>query len=83
MGKVIIHEETSKNPITLIGKEAGICYGSDVSNNEKNYKRGLELIKSGHGRTLEFPQVYMTLDEYSARTIREFYTHIAGGPTRL
>lgn len=74
---------TTKNPISLIGYESGVCYGSDVTDNEKNYKRGLENINSGHGRTFEFPQVYMILDGYSARLGREFYTHIAGGPTRL
>ena len=83
MGKVIIQDMTTKNPISLIGYESGVCYGSDVTNNEKNYKRGLENINSGHGRTFEFPQVYVVLDGYSARVIREFYTHIAGGPTRL
>lgn len=83
MGKVIIQDMTTKNPISLIGYESGVCYGSDVTNDEKNYKRGLENINSGHGRTFEFPQVYMVLDGYSARLGREFYTHIAGGPTRL
>lgn len=83
MGKVIIQEYTTKNPITLIGEEAGICYSSDTSNSEKNYKRGLMNLKSGHGRTFEFPQVYLVLEGYSARVIRELYTHIAGDPTRL
>lgn len=83
MGKVTIQNHTTKNPISLIGYESGVCYGSDVTDNEKNYKRGLENINSGHGRTFEFPQVYMVLDGYSARLGREFYTHIAGGPTRL
>lgn len=83
MGKVIIQDMTTKNPISLIGYESGVCYGSDITDNEKNYKRGLENINSGHGRTFEFPQVYMVLDGYSARLGREFYTHIAGGPTRL
>lgn len=83
MGKVIIQDMTTKNPISLIGYESGVCYDSDVTDNEKNYKRGLENINSGHGRTFEFPQVYMILDGYSARLGREFYTHIAGGPTRL
>lgn len=83
MGKVIIQSETTKHPIELIGKEAGICYGSDVSNFEKNYKRGLMNIASGHGRTMEFPQVFLTLEGYSARVIRELYTHIGGAPTRL
>lgn len=83
MGFVIIQEETTKNPITLIGKEAGICYGADVSDDEKNYKRGLDCLESNHGRTLEMPSIYMVLDGYSARVIRELYTHIGGAPTRL
>ena len=83
MGQIAIQEETTKNPITLIGKEAGICYGSDISNSEKNYKRGINNLKSGHGRTMEFPQIFLTIDGYSARVIRELYTHIGGAPTRL
>lgn len=80
---VKILEETTKNPITLIGELSGVCYGSNTDDAEKNYKRGLENVKSGHGRTLELPQVYMVIDEYSARVMRELYTHIAGAPTRL
>lgn len=83
MSKVIILEETTKNPITLIGKRAGVCWGSDVSDYEKNYKRGLDCIKSDHGRVLEFVNAEMVLDGYSARVIREWYTHIGGSPTRL
>lgn len=83
MGRVIIQDATTQNPITLIGREAGVCWGADIGDAWKNYKRGLNCIKSGHGRTLEFPEVYMILDEYSARVIREFYTHIGGAPTRL
>lgn len=80
---VEILEETTKNPITMIGKMAGICWDSDVEDDEKNYKRGLNCIKSGHGRTMEFPDVYMSITEHSARVIREYYTHIGGLPTRL
>lgn len=83
MGRVIIESETSKNPISLIGKMAGVCWNADTSNKEKNYMRGIDCLKSNHGRTLEYPQVYMVLDGYSARVIREFYTHIGGMPTRL
>jgi thymidylate synthase (FAD) len=83
MGHITIQSDTTLQPITLIGKEAGICYGADTTNQEKNYKRGLDCLKSQHGRTLEFPTVYMVLDGYSARVIREFYTHIGGAPTRL
>ena len=81
---VQIHEGiTTKNPITMIGFEAGVCWGADVTDQEKNYKRGLNCLRSEHGRTFEFPDVYMTLDGYSARVIREWYTHIGGSPTRL
>lgn len=83
MGKVTIQSETTKNPITLIGMEAGLCWGADTTNNEKNYKRGKNCLKSGHMRTAEFPQVFMTIEGYSARVIRELYTHIGGAPTRL
>jgi thymidylate synthase (FAD) len=83
MGKVVIYSETTKEPITLIGKMAGICYGSNTKDSEKNYKRGLECLKTNHGRTLEFPDIYMSLEDYSAKVIREFYTHIGGAPTRL
>lgn len=80
---IIVQEYTTKNPITLIGEEAGICYGADTSNKEKNYKRGLDCLLSNHGRTLEFPDVYLIVDNYSAKMIRELYTHIGGAPTRL
>lgn len=83
MGQVIILPETIKNPITLIGRNAAICYDSDVSNDEANYQRGLDCIIQRHGRALEFAAVHMVLDGYSAKVIREFYTHIGGAPTRL
>lgn len=83
MGKITLLSTTTKNPITLIGERAGICWGADVSNPEKNYKRGLDCILSNHGRTLEYVNIEMILDGYSARVIREWYTHIGGSPTRL
>lgn len=81
--KVVILPETTKDPISLIGRCAGVCWGGDTSDPDKNYKRGLSCIKSNHGRTLEYPQIFAVLDNYSARVIREWYTHIGGGPTRL
>jgi thymidylate synthase (FAD) len=83
MGQIVIQEETTKNPLQLMGKEAGICYGTNIEDKEKNYKRGLDCLKSGHGRVSEYPQIYMIIDGYSARVIRELYTHIGGAPTRL
>lgn len=83
MGKIIISERTVKDPITLIGEMAGVCYGAPTDDTQKNYKRGIHNLESGHGRTWEFPDVYLTLDGYSARVMREWYTHIGGAPTRL
>ena len=83
MGKITIQNYTCKNPITMIGFEAGICWGADTADEKKNYRRGLDCLESGHGRTFEFPDVYLTLEGYSARVIREWYTHIGGQPTRL
>ena len=58
MGKVIIQTEyTTKNPITMIGTEAGICWGADTTNQEKNYKRGIDCLENEHGRTFEFPDI--------------------------
>ena len=83
MARVIIEEYTVKNPITMIGSQAGVCWGGDIADPEKNYKRGISCFESEHGRTFEFPDVYIILDGYSARVIREWYTHIGGSPTRL
>lgn len=82
MGKVIIDEATPKNPIILAGKMVGPCYGSDTSDDGKNYKRGKNCILDNHGRVFEYMTVWFTLDGYSAKTMREFYTHIGGAPTR-
>ena len=83
MGKITILTETTKNPISLIGERAGICWGADTEDPEKNYKRGLACVASNHGRTFEYVNIEMVIDGYSARVIREWYTHIGGAPTRL
>ena len=83
MGKITILPETTKDPISLIGRRAGICWGADITDEQKNYKRGLDCIESNHGRTLEFPDIHMVIDGYSAKCLREYYTHIGCLPTRL
>lgn len=57
MGEIIIQPETTKDPISLIGREAGVCWGADTSKEKRNYKRGLDCLAQNHGRTLEFPQI--------------------------
>jgi len=83
MKSITILPETTKNPITLIGHRAGVCWGADVTDDKKNYKRGLDCIKANHGRALEYVNIETIIDGYSARVIRELYTHIGGAPTRL
>lgn len=73
-----------KSPISLIGKNAAVCYGKPIEDgySESDYKRGLACIESGHGRALEYAAVDVEVSGYSARCIREVYTHIIG-TTRL
>lgn len=83
MGKITILPETTKDPISLMGRRAGYCWEADVTDEQKNYERGLECLEKNHGRCLEFPDVHMLIEGYSARVIREYYTHIGGSPSRL
>ena len=78
MGTITILPETTKNPITLMGQRAGVCWGGNVEDPEKNYKRGMDCIISGHGRVMEYVNVEMIIAGYSARVEREWYTHIGG-----
>lgn len=78
MGTVTILPETPKDPLALIGRRAGICWNADITNDEKNIKRGISCIESGHGRTMEFVDVHMIIDGFSARVMREYFRHIGG-----
>lgn len=82
-GKVIVMSETTDEPLTLAGYCAGVCWNADVSDPKKNFKRGLQCLKDDHGKVLEYAQVYLILDGWSARVIREVYTHNSGLPSRL
>ena len=39
MSKVTILPETTKNPISLIGERAGVCWGVDILDDEKIRRR--------------------------------------------
>ena len=72
----------TKTPLYDIGLNAGYCWHSPVDNAEKNIKRAKSCILSGHGRVMEYPDVTIVIKGYSARCIRELYTHVIG-TTRL
>lgn len=79
---ISIQDTTTENPISLIGNRAGVCTNAS-DDAVSNYKRGVDCIKSGHGRALEYVNVEFVAEGFSARAIRELYTHIGGAPTRL
>lgn len=83
MGKVTIMPATVKQPLSFMGECAGPAYGSDTSSPEKNYKRGLTCVKDGHGRLLEFCDVFLKIEGYSARVMREFMRHVGDGLTAI
>lgn len=78
-----IKKYTTEFPLQMIGDCAGICWGANTEDVEKNIKRAWDCIDSGHERAEEFPDIYMVIDGYSAKCLRELYTHIGGAPTRL
>lgn len=79
---ITILPQTDIHPLNTIGYCAGVCWNSPVDDAEKNIKRAKSCIKSGHTRTAEYPDVFCVIQGYSARCIRELYTHIIG-TTRL
>ena len=81
---ITVSPATTAHPISKMGQIAGVCWGADSKEPyEKTYKRGLECVMSGHGRVFECVNVEIVIENMSARAMRELYTHIAGGPTRL
>ena len=59
---ITISEYTTKTPMRMIGEFAGFCWGANTKDNEKNVKRAIDCIMSEHGRTEEFPDLYLIVD---------------------
>lgn len=78
MRKITILPQTTKDPLQLIGITSAVCYNSDTSDKEKNIKRALDCIHSGHGRVLEWPNVEVIVEGFSAKMMREAMRHIVG-----
>ena len=82
MKNIEIKEWTMKDPLSCMGYNAGVCWGAKLDK-DKNIARAIDCIKSGHGRVEELPDVYLVIEGFSAKALRELYTHIGGSPTRL
>ena len=67
-----------QNPLNFIGKIAGICWNSDITNTNKNINRAKSCIKSKHDRIMEYIDIVFIIDNKSARCIRELGRHIVG-----
>ena len=63
----------TEKPLTLMGTVASFCWNSNPSK-----EIGIKCLKSNHGRVAEYPDAILVISEYSARMIRELYTHIIG-----
>lgn len=73
MIRIISH---TPNPLTTMGEISGIAYNST---NPKRFRKIAErCLEEGHGRISEFSDVVIEIDGYSAKMVRELYTHIVG-----
>jgi thymidylate synthase (FAD) len=70
--------DITKNPLQRIGEVASACWNSNPMTVEQKKVIALGCIESGHGRVLEFPDMTIEISGYSARMIRELYTHHIG-----
>ena len=59
-------------------KQHGVCWNADLTDKEKNIKRGISCIKSGHGRVMEWINIEFIIEDVSARCIRELGRHCVG-----
>ena len=72
-----------REPLEKMGRLAGICWNAPLDDREKNRRRAIDCIKATHWRVMEFVDITVVITGFSARCLRELYTHIGGSPTRL
>lgn len=75
--------DITKNPLQRIGEVASACWNSSAPTLEHKKQIAIDCINSGHHRPMESIHITMIIEGYSARMIRELYTHIGGMPMRL
>lgn len=70
--------DITSNPLQRIGEVASACWNSEPKTAEQKKKIAIECIDSGHHRVLEYVDMTISIEDYSARMIRELYTHRIG-----
>lgn len=76
--KLTLVGDTTKNPLQKIGSVAGICWGANTDDIQKNVNRAISCIESDHGRVLEWVNVEILIEGMSARCMREVGRHCVG-----
>ena len=65
--------EWTREPLMVMGRSAAYCWGSTPSADIAR-----KCLKANHGRVLEYAHVTLGISYYSARVMRELYTHSVG-----
>lgn len=76
--KLTLVGDTTKNPLQKIGSVAGVCWGANTDDIQKNVNRAISCIESDHGRVLEWVNVEFLIEGISARCMREVGRHCVG-----
>lgn len=76
--KLTLVGDTTKNPLQKIGSVAGVCWGANTDDIQKNVNRAISCIESDHGRVLEWVNVEFLIEDISARCMREVGRHCVG-----
>ena len=70
--------DITKNPLQRIGEVASTCWNSNAPTSEHKKQIAIDCIDSGHHRVLEYVDMIISIEGYSARMTRELYTAMVG-----
>lgn len=76
--KLTLVGDTTEHPLQKIGSVAGVCWGANTDDIQKNVNRAISCIESDHGRVLEWVNVEILIEGMSARCMREVGRHCVG-----
>ena len=76
--KLTLVGDTTEHPLQKIGSVAGVCWGANTDDIQKNVNRAISCIESDHGRVLEWVNVEILIEGMSVRCMREVGRHCVG-----